>query len=87
LPIPQYGIRERGRLLARVDFAYPDIRLAIEVDGYRWHSGRAGWEHDLERRNKLTAIGWRVIHVTSSDLEHRFDNIVRVIAEAHGRAI
>ena len=33
-PIRQHEIRDRhGALLARVDFAYPDARLAIEVDG------------------------------------------------------
>lgn len=86
LPTPacQYEIRDRGRLLARVDFAYPQARLAIEVDGYRWHSGRARWERDLGRRNALTALGWRVIHVTSSDLEHRPDRIVRMIAQVLG---
>jgi very-short-patch-repair endonuclease len=68
-----------------VDFAYPDIRLAIEVDGYRWHAGRARWEHDLGRRNALTARGWSVIHVTSSDIERHPGKTVRVIAEALAR--
>jgi very-short-patch-repair endonuclease len=83
-PECQFEVRERGRFLARVDFAYPDIRLAIEVDGYRWHSGRARWEHDLRRRNDLTARGWRVIHVTWSDLEARPDDTIRIITEAVG---
>ena len=84
LPEPecQYEIKDRGRLLARVDFAFPDARVAIEADGYRWHSGRVRWERDLARRNRLTAHGWRVIHVTSGDLEHRPDEIVRMIAQA-----
>jgi very-short-patch-repair endonuclease len=80
----QHEVREGGRVLARVDFAYPDLRIAIEVDGYRWHSGRARWERDLGRRNDLTALGWRVVHVTSSDLAHRPDRIVRMIAQALG---
>jgi hypothetical protein len=40
-PEVQHEIHAHGRLIARVDFAYPDLRLGIEVDGYRWHSGRA----------------------------------------------
>lgn len=84
LPLPacQYEIRARGRLVGRVDFAYPDARVAIEADGYRWHSGRIRWERDLARRNALTSMGWSVIHVTSSDLEDRPDQIIRLIAEA-----
>src|SRR5207249_2080176 len=58
-PVRQYHVRDRGRLVARVDFAYPDARLAIEVEGFRWHSGRARWERDLGRRNELTELGWR----------------------------
>jgi very-short-patch-repair endonuclease len=81
-PTPQYDVRAQGRVLARVDFAYPEIRFAIEVDGYRWHSGRARWEHDLRRRNALTTRGWRVIHVTSSDLANRPQHIIRMIANA-----
>lgn len=75
-PVRQDQIRDRGRLIAIVDFAYPDIRLAIEADGYRWHSSRARWEHDLARRNALTSCGWRVLHVTWRELEHRPDQVV-----------
>lgn len=83
MPVCQYEIRDNGRVVAVPDFAYPDARLAIEVDGYRWHSGRARWQRDLERRNMLSTVGWQVIHVTSSDLEHRplyvIDTIVGVL--------
>jgi very-short-patch-repair endonuclease len=81
-PTPQYEVRVGARVLARVDFAYPDIRLAIEIDGYQWHSGRAPWERDLTRRNTLTTLGWRLIHVTWSDVHRRPETIVGVIAGA-----
>jgi hypothetical protein len=67
-PIPQYEIRHRGRLIARVDLAYPELRVAIEYDSERWHSGRRPRESDLERRNRLTALGWHVVHVTGTEL-------------------
>jgi hypothetical protein len=71
LPIPvlQHEISDRGRLIAVVDFAFPDVRLAVEAEGYRWHSGRRRFERDLARRNALTALGWRVVHVTWRDLD------------------
>ena len=81
-PIAQLEIRDRGRLIARVDFAYPEARLAIEVDGYRWHAGRARWEHDLRRRNAITAFGWRVVHVTSTDLDERPCDLLAMVAGA-----
>jgi very-short-patch-repair endonuclease len=67
-PTRQFEVREQGKLLARVDIAYPDVHLAIEADGYRYHSGRVAWQRDLERRNRLTSRGWRVIHVTWADI-------------------
>lgn len=84
-PLCQYEVRDRrGKLVGRVDFAYVDVHLAIEVDGYQWHSGRQRWERDLERRNALTNRGWRIIHVTWSDLERRPDEVVRTITRALG---
>ncbi len=81
-PVCQHQIRDRGRLVAIVDFAYPDLRLAIETDGYRWHSGRIAWQRDLARRNALTRLGWHVIHVTAEDIERRPDATVDVLAQA-----
>ncbi len=68
-PACQYEIRARGRLLARVDAAYPEHRIAIEADSYRWHGGRGKFELDLARRNRLTAAGWVVVHVTARELD------------------
>lgn len=67
-PTLQHRVRHDGRVVAVVDFAFPAARLAVEADGYRWHSGRVRWEHDLARRNALTSAGWRIIHVTWTDL-------------------
>ena len=81
LPMPelQHEVRDGRSLVAIVDFAFPALKIAIEADGYRWHSGRAQWQRDLSRRNKLTALGWRVIHVTWSDLEANADHIVESV--------
>ena len=81
-PVRQLEVRENGRLIGRVDFAYPDHMLAIEVDGYRWHSGRRAWQRDLARRNRVTERGWRVIHVTDRDLEEGAEELVRTVARA-----
>jgi very-short-patch-repair endonuclease len=83
-PTTQYEVRERGRLLARVDLAYPELRVAIEADGYRYHSGRVAWQRDVERRNALTSRGWRVIHVTWNDVVSDGHKIVAEIRRALG---
>src|SRR5207247_278256 len=85
-PTEQWEIQDRGRLVARVDFAYPEAHIAIEADGYRYHSGKVAWQRDRTRRNALTSRGWRVLHVTWDDLHDRPTNVVSDIRAAlHGR--
>lgn len=47
--VRQYEVESGSRLIARVDLAYPEIRLAVECDGWEHHSGRAAWERDRSR--------------------------------------
>lgn len=70
LPTQQHALTIGGVGRVRVDFAYPDRMVAIETDGYRWHAGKRRWARDLDRRNALTAAGWRLLHVTWDDVEH-----------------
>lgn len=71
-PIPQYEIRDpEGRFVARVDFAYPYARLAIEADGYRYHSSPRDWRRDRARQNALSKLGWVVYRVTWHDATRR----------------
>ena len=77
--IEEYEVRDEGRFVARVDFAYPDVLLAVEADGYWCHSSRQDWQHDRTRRNALTSRGWRVLHVTWEDLKVRPDKVLAEI--------
>lgn len=86
LPTPQcqYEVRdEDGRIVARIDFAYPDKKIAFEIDGYAYHSSKSAWVHDRKRRNRLTAMGWLIIHVTWSDLDHPAE-LMATIRKAFG---
>ena len=49
-----------------LDLAYPDRRLAIEVDGFDFHRGRAVFDRDRLRQNDLVGAGWTVLRFTSS---------------------
>jgi very-short-patch-repair endonuclease len=44
----------------RLDFAWPEIWLAIEVDGYLYHSTPEHKERDEDRRNRLQRQGWKL---------------------------
>ncbi|WP_245177298.1 hypothetical protein [Geodermatophilus sp. DF01-2] len=68
-PVAQYRVFDQDGFVARVDFAYPELRLAIEYDGL-WHGARSAFIGDRRRLNRLTAAGWVVVHVTADDLRH-----------------
>lgn len=63
LPVPQVWVETRkGR--RRIDFAYPDRRIAIELDSWGEHGHRDAFESDRARSNELVEIGWQVLHFT-----------------------
>jgi very-short-patch-repair endonuclease len=48
----------------RVDFAYPDVRLAIEADGRTAHQRASDFEKDRARDADLGAVGWQALRFT-----------------------
>jgi hypothetical protein len=68
-PAEHYDVVAGGRRLAEVDFAYPRVRLAIQLDGADVHRRPSVWEHDADQRSDLAAAGWRVVTVTWAQLE------------------
>lgn len=56
----------------RLDFAYLEEMIDVEVDGYEHHGGSyERWESDLDRDAALTADGWRVLRVSKAGLTRR----------------
>jgi hypothetical protein len=80
-PAPHYEVVCGGRCV-EVDFAYPRARLAIEIDGASVHLQRRVWERDAERRAVLAAAGWRVVPVTSAQLDASEAAVLECIANA-----
>jgi very-short-patch-repair endonuclease len=74
-----------GNFVARVDFAYPELKIAIECDSKKHHFGRGDWENDIERRTRLAALGWLVIHVSWDILINRPDELEALIRGALGQ--
>jgi hypothetical protein len=70
-PVPQYEIRDTGsRLVARVDFAYPDLKIAIEYDSYAHHLGAEAHDRDGARRNAIVGLQWIPITATGADVRN-----------------
>lgn len=58
----------RGKANAVIDFAFPTIMVALEIDGPE-HFTKSGLAKDKLRTEKLNALGWRVIRVTNGEVE------------------
>jgi very-short-patch-repair endonuclease len=80
--VPQHWVMRDGEVVARVDLALPDLRLAIEYDG-QWHSDPNQLTRDRRRLREISQAGWYVYHVTRDDLrdpDRLIANIRSVIA-------
>ena len=68
--------------LQRVDFAYPEERLIIEVDGRRWHTRDLDFERDRQRDNLATLAGWRVLRFTWRQLQEEPARVCWAVGQA-----
>ena len=73
---------ERGQVVAEIDFADPELKIAIEVDGRAFHSDRRSFERDRERQNMLVIRGWIVLRFTWERLLNDPEGVVAEINAA-----
>ena len=80
VPVAQYRVLDRrGVVVARVDFAWPGRRVAVEYDGL-WHGDPAQLARDRRRLNRLREAGWAVVFVTAADLRDPVALVARIAA-------
>jgi hypothetical protein len=56
-----------GNVRYRLDFAWEELRVALEYDGYAAHVGRV--ERDVARDAELRRLGWTVLRAGVTDLK------------------
>jgi very-short-patch-repair endonuclease len=62
-----------------IDFAYPEQLLGIEVGGREWHTGPVAERRDSVRHNELTAMGWRILYFSWTDVVQRAPYVLEAI--------
>ncbi len=78
--ISQYIIRDdNGKLISRADFAIPEKKYALYVDGSVWHLCVDGWRRDQRLRGKLRDQGWTVRVIPGYEIERNPSECVSVI--------
>jgi len=83
LPRPLVNHRVHGRL---VDFYWPEQRLAVETDSWKYHRGSVSFEDDHGRDLELRAHGIATRRYTGDQLEAASDAVVADLRQALGLA-
>jgi Transcriptional regulator, AbiEi antitoxin/Protein of unknown function (DUF559) len=62
-PVHEFGVTVSGHHY-RIDLAYPELLIAIELDGRHAHDNERSFDEDPIRRNRLEVAGWMVLNIT-----------------------
>lgn len=89
-PVLEHRVLDgNGNLIAQVDAAYVDARLAFELDSVAHHHNLTAFERDRIRDLRLAAQGWRTIRVTWFQYTNQWTEVVgavRAVQAASRRA-
>lgn len=84
--VPQLEVRQPdGRLLARVDLAWPEFGVIVEYDGDH-HRSPAQFRRDVARLNSLRMAGWTVLRFTATDVLQHPQRVVAAVSAALAEA-
>jgi hypothetical protein len=79
LPRPLVNHRVHGH---RIDFYWPDHRLAVETDSWEYHRGSVAFEDDHERDLELRGHGIATRRYTAEQLEAAPDAVIADLRQA-----
>ena len=83
-PAPVRELRFHPTRQWRFDFAWPEHKLAVEIDGGIFmqggHNRGTQFADDAEKHNAAVLLGWRLLRYTTRDLERRPVQVVQEVA-------
>ena len=77
LPPPSRELRFHPVRLWRFDYAWPEVKIALEVEGGLWlskhgkksrHFTGKGAQGDMDKYNAAAVLGWRILRTTPKGL-------------------
>lgn len=66
--VQQFPVRLLDGRRVRLDAAYPEALVAVELDGAAFHGSKEARERDLRRDSALAALGWVVLRFSYARL-------------------
>jgi hypothetical protein len=82
IPELQVEVWIDGALVAVLDIADEDLRLAAEYDGAEWHSSDEQRDHDADRRDIVSGAGWVVKPFVAANVFGRRRDCDELLREA-----
>lgn len=80
------GFRANHRYFGyELDFVWPDLRFAVEFDGWDGHSGRVAFERDRLKIATLQSVGVEVMPLTGRQLRNDPDGVAGRLSAALAR--
>jgi very-short-patch-repair endonuclease len=67
-----------SRGLRRVDIAFPERKVGVEIDGHRFHSSPERFHDDRKRDLELRLEGWDMLHVSAATTKEEFTSALRM---------
>lgn len=65
-----------------IDVAFRVEKVAIEVDGWAFHSDQKSFQNDRERQNRIALGGWQVLRFTWLDLTEYPERVIATVRAA-----
>lgn len=84
-PQPQFSVVAPDGRRLRIDFAYPDRLVGIELLGAEFHAGPDQWRADIERLGVLAALGWRMLSFTYDQVTRQSVTVITAVERALAR--
>lgn len=93
LPLPCLEHKFHATRRWRFDYAWPEQRVALEVEGGIWSGGRhirpKGFIADMEKYNTAAVEGWRIIRCTPDDVKiqitkHLAETLIHALTWGNG---
>jgi hypothetical protein len=83
--IPNFAIVDAEGNDRVLDRAWPEQRIALDLDSFVWHTGKKAWAADRHRANASIASGWRMVVATDADADERFRRPIESVRALLGR--
>lgn len=80
LPVPGHPVEDEFGAM-EIDFAWPDLKVALETDGKKFHP-RERFDYDATRQSRLVALGWRVPRFTYAAIVFRPIEVLNLVSTA-----